>query len=183
MRLGISFASRLASSSRLWPATVPAIESGDVMILLDASSSMLNQGQEAAPYGDSRWDQARFALAGDPLGENLSLFEQEILDEQQQVVGALEDFVHLGLAVFGNEAPEAEERVLVQYGACRQDNFYWALSPEVSHPSCPEVDYTPLLNNPATPMREIIGASPCGQSAGRRSAMTPRRQAITIPTI
>ncbi|MCA9720095.1 MAG: flagellar biosynthesis protein P, partial [Myxococcales bacterium] len=79
-----------------------------IMVLVDGSSSMLNAGlnEHPAEKGMSGWDQARFALAGDPQGDNLSLFDQEILDDQQLPVAALEDLVHLGLAVFGNEEPD-----------------------------------------------------------------------------
>jgi MYXO-CTERM domain-containing protein len=42
----------------------------------------------------------------------------------------VQDLVHLGLSVFGHNAPD-EEKVLVQYGPCRKDNFAWALDPDL----------------------------------------------------
>jgi MYXO-CTERM domain-containing protein len=94
-----------------------------IMVLMDASSSMLNimNGTQHAPAGMGGWDQAREALAG-----MNSLFDVE-LDNTQKV----ENLVHLGLAVFGFNAP-AEEKLLVQYGPCRKDNFAWALDPASS---------------------------------------------------
>ncbi|MCA9691403.1 MAG: hypothetical protein KC636_17500, partial [Myxococcales bacterium] len=124
-----------------------------IMVLVDASSSMLNDGESGVALpGLSGWDQARFAIAGDPSGQNLSLFEREL---EPGVTVA--DYVHVGLAVFGTDEP-AEERILFQYGPCRQDNAYWAMAPEVSHGDCPKIDYTPLLYAPATPIRSLIDA-------------------------
>ncbi len=126
-----------------------------VMVLLDASSSMLNTagGTMPAAKGESGWDQARFALAGDD-----SLFNHEILDEDMMPTGRrVEDFAQLGLAVFGHNSPApGEHKVLVDYGPCMQDNFYWALSPEISDPQCPDVDYSPLIDEPAYPIAALI---------------------------
>ncbi len=95
-----------------------------IMVLMDASSSMLNikGGTEQAPPGQGGWDQARDALAGAD-----SLFDV-VLDNNSNKV---ENLVHLGLAVFGHNAP-AEEKLIVQYGPCRKDNFAWALDPASS---------------------------------------------------
>jgi len=93
-----------------------------IMVLLDASSSMLNVGNVHAGEGQGGWEQARSALAGD-MG---SIFDV-IVNNGQPV----EDVVHLGLAVFGFNAP-AEEKLIVQYGPCRKDNFAWALDPKTS---------------------------------------------------
>ncbi|NJK32074.1 MAG: VWA domain-containing protein, partial [Deltaproteobacteria bacterium] len=62
-----------------------------------------------------------------------SLFDVEVTDLGRP----LEDLVHLGLIVFGSDAPP-EEKVLVQYGPCMQDNFAWALDPNTSceQPGC-----------------------------------------------
>jgi hypothetical protein len=99
-------------------ASVPRI-----MLLLDASSSMLNlQGSpEHAPPGQGGWDQIRSALAGDA-----SMFDI-VLDNNNKV----EDLVHVGLAVFGHNNPE-EQKLVVQYGPCRKDNINWALDPASS---------------------------------------------------
>ncbi len=134
-----------------------------VMVIADASSSMLNADGGPAPKGMSGWDQTRYALAGDPDGLNQSLFEQELLDPDMMPAGlVVEDLVYLGLTVFGHNSPApGEQKLLVQYGACRQDNFYWALSPEVSHPGCPDYDYSSLAMDVSTPMREIITGDSC----------------------
>lgn len=104
---------------------VPECTSGlpRVMVLLDASSSMLNVGEQAGGPGQTGWDRARSALASGPD----SLFDVEV----ESVARPVEDLVHLGLAVFGSSQP-AEEKLLVQYGPCMQDNFGWALDPNTS---------------------------------------------------
>ncbi len=104
------------------PACAPGLPR--IMVLMDASSSMLNHkmGAEQAPAGMGGWDLARDALAGD-----MSIFDIEVLNNNNHV----EDLVHLGLSVFGHNAP-AEEKLVVQYGPCRKDNFAWALDPATS---------------------------------------------------
>ena len=95
-----------------------------VMVLLDASSSMLNvnMGTMAGGMGMTGWDQAREALSGVD-----SLFDLDI------GIGAVEDVTHLGLAVFGHNAPNpGEQKILVDYGPCMKDNFAWALDPATS---------------------------------------------------
>ncbi len=95
-----------------------------VMVLLDASSSMLNinNGTEAGPMGTTGWDQARSALSGMD-----SLFDIDV------GIGSVEDVTHLGLAVFGHNAPNpGEQKILVDYGPCMKDNFAWALDPATS---------------------------------------------------
>lgn len=95
-----------------------------IMILLDASSSMLNfnGGTMAGGPGETGWDQARDALAGAD-----SLFDVEV------DTVAVEDLVHLGLAVFGHNVPApGEQEILVDYGPCMRDNIAWALDPETS---------------------------------------------------
>jgi MYXO-CTERM domain-containing protein len=99
-----------------------------IMVLLDASSSMLNinMGQMAGGAGETGWDKAREALAGDVD----SLFDLELVNLPGQ---AVEDVVHLGLAVFGHNAPApGEQKILVDYGPCMKDNFAWALDPNTS---------------------------------------------------
>jgi MYXO-CTERM domain-containing protein len=93
-----------------------------IMVLLDASSSMLNVNNKHAPKGVGGWEEARQSLAGD-MG---SIFDVLVNNGQP-----VEDVVHLGLAVFGFNAP-AEEKLVVQYGPCRKDNFAWALDPATS---------------------------------------------------
>ena len=99
-----------------------------IMVLLDASSSMLNDNGKHAPMGQGGWDQARDALAGDN-----SIFDIQVDNDPKKKV---ENLVHLGLSVFGHNAP-AEEKLIVQYGPCRKDNFGWALDPASScGPGC-----------------------------------------------
>jgi MYXO-CTERM domain-containing protein len=93
-----------------------------IMVLLDASSSMLNVANKHAPMGVGGWEEARHALAGD-MGS--------IFDVLVNNGNPVEDVVHLGLSVFGFNAP-AEEKLVVQYGPCRKDNFAWALDPATS---------------------------------------------------
>jgi 3D (Asp-Asp-Asp) domain-containing protein len=96
-----------------------------VMVLLDASSSMLNinGGTEAGPMGGTGWDQARAALSAQ-MG---SLFDVNV------GIGTVEDVTHLGLSVFGHNMPgQGEQKVLVDYGPCMKDNFAWALDPVTS---------------------------------------------------
>ncbi|MFO7565915.1 MAG: VWA domain-containing protein [Enhygromyxa sp.] len=93
-----------------------------VMILLDASSSMLNVDGVAGGMGETGWDQAREALSGDN-----SLFDVDA------GVGTVEDVSHLGLAVFGHDEPApGEQKIVVNYGPCMKDNFAWALDPVTS---------------------------------------------------
>jgi hypothetical protein len=103
------------------PVCVPGMPR--IMVLLDASSSMLNVANKHAGLGVGGWEQARQALAGD-LG---SIFDVLVNDGARPV----EDVVHLGLTVFGLNVP-AEEKLVVQYGPCRKDNFAWALDPATS---------------------------------------------------
>lgn len=97
-----------------------------IMVLLDASSSMLNLmgGATHAGPGQGGWEAARDALAGDVN----AIFLQQVSN------GQVEDLVHLGLAVFGGGPPQGvdESDILVQYGPCRRDNFKWALDPQSS---------------------------------------------------
>lgn len=110
-----------------------------IMVLLDASSSMLNiaGGTQAGPMGGTGWDQARDALSGAN-----SLFDQQVFGDQ-----AVENLVHLGLAVFGHNAPE-EQKLLVDYGPCMKDNFAWALDPNSScdAPGCTDPWGGPLIS-------------------------------------
>jgi MYXO-CTERM domain-containing protein len=95
-----------------------------IMILLDASSSMLNinMGTEAGGMGETGWDQAREALSG-----MVSIFDIGV------GIGTVEDVTHLGLAVFGHNSPNpGEQKILVDYGPCMKDNFAWALDPLTS---------------------------------------------------
>jgi hypothetical protein len=109
-----------------------------IMLLLDASSSMLNinGGTLRAPLGQGGWEQARDAIAGVD-----SLFDQPVALGNHKV----QDLTQIGLAVFGHNQP-AEEQLLVQYAPCNKDNFAWALDPANScvAPGCTD----PYANPP-----------------------------------
>jgi hypothetical protein len=95
-----------------------------VMVLLDASSAMLNidGGSVAGGMGETGWDQARDAISGMD-----SLFDLDV------GIGSIEDATHLGLAVFGHNKPGVgEQKILVDYGPCTKDNLAWALDPVTS---------------------------------------------------
>jgi MYXO-CTERM domain-containing protein len=94
------------------------------MVLLDASSSMLNVMGVFGKEGETGWDQARDALAGAN-----SIFDIAVNNGKNDA----EDLIHLGLAVFGHNTPApGEQKILVDYGPCRRDNFNWALDPNSS---------------------------------------------------
>ncbi|MCY1008869.1 hypothetical protein OV079_25590 [Nannocystis pusilla] len=95
------------------------------MVLLDASSSMLNinGGTQAGPMGATGWDQVRDALSG----FSMPLFERPALASTR------EHFTLFGLAVFGHHEPApGEQKLLVDYGLCHRPQFDWALDPETS---------------------------------------------------
>lgn len=99
-----------------------------IMVILDASSSMLNTGNPLDPdnyssgaMGMTGWDQAREALSG-----GSSIFDVLVPGVNNQPV---EDLVHLGLIAFGTED---DQQLLVDYGPCMEDNFGWALDPNTT---------------------------------------------------
>ncbi len=96
------------------PICVPGMPR--VMVLLDASSSMLNDGAVRAAPGEGSWDLVRDTLAGAD-----SVFEIEVAPN----IPATQEF-HFGLSVFGSVD---EQKVLVQYGGCNESRFQWALDP------------------------------------------------------
>jgi MYXO-CTERM domain-containing protein len=106
-----------------------------LMVVLDGSSSMLNVGDvlDADEYqfgteGMTGWDQAREALAG-----AVSIFDVQVPGVNSQPV---EDLVQLGLLTFGSEG---DQRIIVDYGPCMQDNIAWALDPDTScGAGCPD---------------------------------------------
>ncbi len=103
------------------PACAPGLPR--IMVLLDASSSMLNinSGTQHAPAGMGGWDQVRDALAG----------WNSLFDVLVDNPAAIEDVTHFGLSVFGHNTP-GEAKLVVQYGPCQKDNFDWALDPATS---------------------------------------------------
>ncbi|MBL9101621.1 MAG: flagellar biosynthesis protein P [Myxococcales bacterium] len=119
------------------PACAPKLPR--VMVLLDASSSMLNLqgGAVRAPIGQGGWESARDSLAGDFAGVLLA----------ETANGRAEELGLFGLAVFGGAQPD-ESEVLVQYGPCHRENFEWALDPASScvAPGCNDpYDEAPIV--------------------------------------
>ncbi len=104
-----------------------------VMVVLDASSSMLNVdgGLSFGAMGETPWDQVREAFRG----VDFNLFDAEVQDFGFEA-SALAEF---GLTVFGDELPApGEQRVLVQYERCVEPLFEWALDPQTAceQPGC-----------------------------------------------
>ncbi len=122
-----------ALADKACPAGLPR-----VMVLLDASSSMLNfnGNTQHAPPGFGAWDQVRDALAGVD-----SIFALEQDGEP------LRDRALVGLAVFGHDDPN-EARLLVPYGPCHADNFAWALDPHTAcePPGCTDPYHLPPIS-------------------------------------
>lgn len=111
---------------------VPACTRGlpRILVIMDGSSSMIAGD---AP-GQTKWDKARFALAGNPAAPNPGDpgYVQPVFDRGVQVGGrqvAIEDVVHLGMVVF---AGPQTQRSLVGFGPCMRDNFAWAMDPTTS---------------------------------------------------
>ena len=120
-----------------------------VMVILDASSSMLNTGNPLDPpnysagaMGMTGWDQARDALSGDS-----SIFDVLVPGVGNQPV---EDLVHLGLLSFGTDG---DQQLLVDYGPCMKDNFGWALDPNTTcGPGCADPwGGPPIIWSPQSP--------------------------------
>lgn len=101
-----------------------------VLVIMDGSSSMI----EGDAPGETKWDKARFALAGNPAAPNAGDdgYVQPVFDRRIQVGGrevAIEDVVHLGMVAFAG----AETQVsMVGFGPCMRDNFAWAMDPRTS---------------------------------------------------
>lgn len=142
-----------------------------VMVLLDASSGMLNVGDMQAPMGEGGWEQARGWLAVEQLFATPTTY------------ATVAEQTMFGLAVYGNEG---EERVLVPYGKCHGDNLAWALDPATScaGPGCtdpyagPPIAWTfkngqveaPMFDDPTlSQVPQCAAGDPataCGGSAG-----------------
>jgi len=101
-----------------------------VLVTIDASTSML-VGDAA---GASKWDKARFALAGNPAAPNPGDpgYVESVLSRRLQVGSrevAIEDVVHFGMVAF---ATASEQKLIAGFGPCMRDNFAWALDPATS---------------------------------------------------
>jgi hypothetical protein len=110
-----------------------------IVFILDASSTMLNDGNAAGAMGQTDWDLFRQVLA-DP-GESFFDFE---IEPAGPVVSQI---AHVGVVVYG---ADGEEKRLFQYAPCSEPNARWALDPETScaDPGCtdpwsgPEITWT-----------------------------------------
>ena len=133
----IALAAGLAALAR--PSLADAACDGDtacsggparIMIVVDASSDMLNVGNAAGGMGLTPWDVTRTVLAA-ATGDTL-------YDAPVQPPGPVaSQVVHFGVAVFGN--PDSlEQRVLVDYAPCSRPRVDWALDPISScvEPGC-----------------------------------------------
>jgi MYXO-CTERM domain-containing protein len=101
-----------------------------IMLILDASSPMLNVGGSAGSEGSTDWDQIREVLAA--TGE--SLYDTEV----EPAGPVASQVVHFGLIVFGDDASPGEQKIVVDYGPCTEPNLRWALDPWTScdDPGC-----------------------------------------------
>jgi cysteine-rich repeat protein len=102
-----------------------------LLVLMDGSSSMI---AGSAP-GETNWDKARYALAGNPAAPNPGDlgYVEPVLARELEIDGrrvAIEDVVHVGMLAF---ARADEQTVMVELGPCRRDNIAWAMDP---HTSC-----------------------------------------------
>ena len=119
-----------------------------VMVVLDASSSMLNLGGAAGSQGSTTWDRAGELIAGDQ-----GIFEAAVNGQH------VSDFALIGVLVSGG-ATEQEQRVLVPYGDCQRDAMAWALAPSTSceSPGCRD----PWAGPPITwTFQADVEAGPC----------------------
>jgi cysteine-rich repeat protein len=101
-----------------------------MLIIMDGSSSML----EGTAPGETKWDKARFALAGNPAAPNPSDpgYVEAVLAHKLMLNGravAIEDVLHLGMVSFG---AANEQHLIADFGPCMRDNFAWAMDPATS---------------------------------------------------
>lgn len=93
-----------------------------LMVLLDASSAMLNVdgGGMAGGKGTIGWDHARAVI-------------NSLLVTSVNWDMSADDLLLVGLTVFGDDEPApGEDKLVVDYGECRRDNLAWALDPKTS---------------------------------------------------
>jgi cysteine-rich repeat protein len=116
-----------------------------VMVVMDASTSMM----AGVGPGDSNWDKARYALAGNPAAKNPTDpgYVRPLFDRTVQVSGhsvAIEDVVHIGLMGFNERTTQ---KLMLQYAPCSRDNIEWAMDP---YTSCIAPGCTDPYNDPDT---------------------------------
>jgi hypothetical protein len=113
-----------------------------IMLILDASSPMLNVGGVAGTEGGTDWDRIREVFAA--VGE--SLYDTEV----EPAGPVASQVVHFGLIVFGDDVSPGEQKIVIDYGPCTEPNLRWALDPSTScdDPGCtdpwggPSIDWT-----------------------------------------
>jgi hypothetical protein len=93
-----------------------------IMVLIDASSEMLNVGGTFGLQGETPWDHVRSVLSG-PGG----LLNQDLGPPPLD----LEPNLHAGLAVAGDAEP-VEQKIVLDYGLCHAESMNWALDPATS---------------------------------------------------
>jgi cysteine-rich repeat protein len=101
-----------------------------MLVIMDASTSMI----EGNAPGATKWDKARFALAGNPSAPNPgdAGYVEPVLAHKLNLQGrevAIEDLVHLGMVAF---AGPTEQTLMANFGPCMRDNFAWAMDPATS---------------------------------------------------
>ncbi|MBV1859140.1 MAG: flagellar biosynthesis protein P, partial [Nannocystaceae bacterium] len=99
-----------------------------IMVILDASSSMLNVdnpldpgASQAGAMGTTGWDTVRQVLVDPPSFFGI---QPAGLDGY-----TLEALAHVGLITFGSQG---QQHLLTDYGPCVRQNFDWALDPDTS---------------------------------------------------
>lgn len=91
-----------------------------IMLVLDASSDLLNDGNAAGSEGTTAWDVIRGVIAGD--GDSL-------YDAPVEPSGPVASQVsHFGLAVIADTV-DGSGRILVDYSPCSEPRVEWALDP------------------------------------------------------
>ena len=107
-----------------------------VMIVMDGSTSMI----EGNAPGETNWDKARYALAGNPDATDPQDpgYVESIFRRQVEVAGemvTIEDVTHVALMAF---ADADSQTLMVPYAPCARDNIAWAMDPWTScvAPSC-----------------------------------------------
>jgi hypothetical protein len=113
------------------------------MLIVDASSDMINEGGAAGGQDHTDWDRFRTVIAG----EGTSMFDLPV--ETPGPVAS--NVIHFGLITFGADSPApGEQKRVVDYGPCTEPNMRWALDPVTSceAPGCsdpwggPPIDWT-----------------------------------------
>lgn len=109
-----------------------------IMLIVDASSDMLNVGNAAGGEGLTPWDVIREVVTGD--GDSL----YDALVEPPGPVAS--QVAHFGVAVFGDDQPDpGEAEILVEYAPCSEPRVEWSLDPRSS---CVEPDCTDPWGGP-----------------------------------